>query len=165
MERPQTMKRKPQQFCSYSRRNASTWYLPPLRVWLVWPAKVAGKKLLWNSSLNKNFHFFHSSKMKEKHEVTGNGTLVNLSATHTPEKLINGKLIILKSQRTKTSEHQNKSYHLGMIKYHIKTERSLSPLSLLPTSQMSCWLFCPPVQWNEGQTRGWFPKVISRQQI
>lgn len=72
--------------------------------------------------------------MKEKHEVTGNGTLVNLSATHTPEKLINGKLIILKSQRTKTSEHQNKSYHLGMIKYHIKTERSLSPF-VPPTHQ------------------------------
>lgn len=157
MERPQPGKRKPQQFHSYSRRNASTWYLPPLRVWLVWPVKVAEKKLLWNSSLDKNFHFFHSSKkMKEKREVTGKGTLVNLSATHPPEKLINSKPIILKSQRTKTSEHQKKvSYHLGIMQYLIKTETSKKKsLSLVPPTHqpdvLLAFLSPSAVKWGTG---------------
>lgn len=53
---------------------------------------------------------FHWKKMKAKCEVTERGTLVNLSTTHASEKLINGKSITLKPQRTKNSEQWGKAW-------------------------------------------------------
>lgn len=103
--------------------------------------------------------------MKVKCEATERGALVNLSMTRASEQLINGKSIILKPQRTKTSEHQSKVCPVTPgITRHIKKEISFSLLlSLLPAGEITRQPSCP--QSTEVRDRLEVNvNVISRQQ-
>lgn len=73
--------------------------------------------------------------MKVKCEVRERGTSVNLSTTRAFKKLINGKSIILKPQRTKTSEHQSASCHPDITQCHIKKEKKSLSLVVPPANR------------------------------